>query len=176
MRTGISFPSLLSLPLGLPPRPPTHNTRNLAFFFAAFHGAQVAVPQRPLRYRRGWKVEGGRHGEPARKWREQGGRRASCYICNIFAFTIFQLVCILEPLLLASLFTFDSALLFPFSLSLFTVFEPPPMLDAARLPLSGPSPLRRNSFTRAAFPETTWLRPAKDSIFSNNPENAIEGS
>lgn len=95
------------------------------FFFAAFHGAQVAAPQRPSRYRRGVEVEGGRHGNSERGWREQGDRRASCYICNVFAFTIFQLVCILEPLLLASLFAFDSALLFPFSL--FTVFEPPLM-------------------------------------------------
>lgn len=41
-------------------------------------------------------------GEGNQARREQGGRRASCYICNVFAFTIFQLVCILEPLLLAS--------------------------------------------------------------------------
>lgn len=96
MRASISF--LYSLPLipvsayrlSLFPSPLSN------FFFAGFHGAQVATPQRPsspTRVKR--RRESGEE-------REQGGRRASCYICNVFAFTIFQLVCILEPLLLAS--------------------------------------------------------------------------
>lgn len=110
------------------------------FFFRRFPRCAGCSPATPIALPTRVEVEGaeGTGSRRGRGWREQGGRRASCYICNIFAFTIFQLVCILEPLLLASLFIFDSALLFPFSL--FTVFEPPPMLDTALLPPSGPSP------------------------------------
>lgn len=56
------------------------------------------------------------HRPRGRRWRESGkdgGRWTSCYICNIFAFTIFQLVCILEPLLFSSTLVLDF-----FSLSL----------------------------------------------------------
>lgn len=126
------------------------------FFFRRFSRCAGCSPATPIALPTRVEVEGGWHGRSERGWREQGDRRASCYICNVFAFTIFQLVCILEPLLLASLFVFDSALLFPFSLYCVRTTAD---VDAAFLPPSGLSPLRRNSFIRAfprvAFPKTT---------------------
>lgn len=151
----------------VPPPPPQSG------FFSPVSAARRLQPRNAHRRPRGWRRrESGKEGT---------GRRTSCYICNVFAFTIFQLVCILEPLLLAST-------LVP---SIFFSLSPPPpsslcssrhwwMLHFTSFPPPGPSPSRRNSFirifTRVASPKTTRARPAKDSIFSNNPENAIEGS
>lgn len=67
---------------------------NLAFF-CRFPRRAGCNPATPIVVH-----EGGGGGYQAR--REQSERQTSCYICNVFAFTIFQLVCILEPLLLAS--------------------------------------------------------------------------
>lgn len=156
MRTGISFPSLLSLPLGLPPRPSTHNTRNLAFFFAAFHGAQVAVPQRPSRYRRGWRSRELK----ARGAGEGGGGGSRAVAERAVTFVTFSL------LRFSSWFAFQShSYSPPYSPSI-----PPSSLLSLSLLCSNhrrcwmlhfslPLDHRRNSFIRAsprvAFPKTT---------------------
>lgn len=80
------------------------------FFFRRFPRCAGCSPATPIALPTRVEIEGGRRGKREKGWREQGGRWASCYICNVFAFTIFQLVCILEPLLLASLLALDSDL------------------------------------------------------------------
>lgn len=97
MRAGISFPYLFPLSLWSPlgAYHPLFPSPQSAFFFRRFPRCASCNPATPI-----VAHESGGEGNQAR--REQGGRRAGCYICNVFAFTIFQLVCILEPLLLAS--------------------------------------------------------------------------
>lgn len=113
MRAGISFPYLFPLSFWSPstligllfPSPQSG-------FFSPVSTARKLQPRNAHRHPREWwrresdrreiKTETQRKREREGGEGEQGGRRASCYICNIFAFTIFQLVCILEPLLLAS--------------------------------------------------------------------------
>lgn len=142
------------------------------FFFVGCHGAQVATPQRPSS-----PDEGG--GEE--KQGERGGPRAGCYICNIFAFTIFRLVCILEPAL--TRLHFALSILTPLSHSFhFSLYAPePPLVDGALYVLSPPagslsSSARCNSFipftlllrarARAAFPKTTRLGRSQRIPFS----------
>lgn len=73
--------------------------------------------------------------------------RAGCYICNVFSFTIFQLVCILEPLFVR-FYSLD------FSLLLFAMFESSLAgcctLDAFPFPLEL-LPSSRNNFIRSFF-------------------------
>jgi len=123
MRAGISFPYLrpLSVLTSVGAYRPLFPSPQSGFFFCQFPRRVGCNPATPIIAHKG----GG--GNQAR--REQGGRRTSCYICNVFAFTIFQLVCILEPLLLAStlvpsIFSFSPPL--PSS----SLLEPP-LVDAA---------------------------------------------
>lgn len=113
MRAGFRFPTFSSS-LGRPFHP--HPSRNLAFFRRFPRGAQVATSQRPSSPMEG--VGGGWWRRESQREREQSERRerAGCYICNVFAFTIFQLVCILEPLFYSPpLYSLDSSPL-PFAM------------------------------------------------------------
>ena len=103
--------------------------------------------------------EGGGEGKDRGRW-------TSCYICNIFAFTIFQLVCILEPLLFTSTLVpsiFFSFFFSPPPSSLY-MFEPP-LVDFMSFPPPGSSPSRRNSFirifTRIVSPQNHLSRARK---------------
>lgn len=100
MRAGILFPCL---PLCLPPSYSLlvhHSHPPQSDFFRRFPRRAGCNPATPI-----VTDEGGRE---TQREEECGGkseeveRAASCYICNIFVFTIFQLIYILEPLLFAS--------------------------------------------------------------------------
>lgn len=125
MRAGISFPCLHS-PLSLisvGAYRPLFPSSQSGFFFRRFSRRAGCNPATPI-----VAHEGSGGGNQAR--RVPGGRRASCYICNVFAFTIFQLVCILELLLLASTLV-PSIFFSPFLPAfLFAMFKPP-LVDAA---------------------------------------------
>lgn len=170
MRAGISFPYLLFSPY-LPLRPSRRTPRNLAFF-RRFPRRAGCNPVTPIVVGRGWRRKARREGR--RRWRR---RRASYYICNIFAFTIFQLVCILEPLLPLA-HTWRAHDFFP---------SPPPhssfphrhwwMLHFT-LPLHPPScllPSIATSPSRAAIVLSTSFLPARALLLWNHSSEARKG-
>lgn len=159
MRAGISFPYLL-LSRYLLPRPSRRTPRNLAFFrrFPRRAGCNPATPIVVDEGGGGWVKAGGREEGRRACRRTSKRRRASYYICNIFAFTIFQLVCILEPLLpLSPTLTWRSRF-FPLPVASFFL-SAPSLVDAA---LYAPSSrflllrnvvlARRDSFIREFSP------------------------
>lgn len=131
MRAGISFPYLLPSRYLLP-RPSRRTPRNLAFFrrFPRRAGCNPATPIVVDEGGGGWAKAGREEGRRV-CGRTNERRRASYYICNIFAFTIFQLVCILEPFLpLSPTLTHLTLTIFPLPVASFFL-SAPSLVDAA---------------------------------------------